>query len=82
MKGQQSPNIYVESTSCFTFPYPDENGALIQPSCELIIIAKTLLGSGEGDKAPLLVIFFATQFLYQSTSDQVIWALSYANITS
>jgi hypothetical protein len=72
MIGQQNPDIFVESTSCFIPPYPGELGALVQPPCELIVIGKTLLGSGEGDKAPLLVIFFATQLLYQSTSDQVI----------
>jgi hypothetical protein len=73
MIGQLSPNIYVESTSCHLPPYPGELGVLVQPPCDLIIIGKTLLGSGEGDKAPLLVIYFATQLLYQSTSDQVNW---------
>ncbi len=74
--GQPSPKIYVESTSCLIPPYPGENGALIRPQCDLIMIAKTLLGSGEGDRAPLLVMYFTTQLLYQSTSDQVkIWVL-------
>jgi hypothetical protein len=80
MIGQQSPDIYVESTSCFIPPYPGELGALIQPPCELIVIGKTLLGSGEGDKAPLMVIFFATHLLYQSTSDQVVSACMFKTI--
>ena len=72
MKGQLCPPIYISSSSCFFFPYVNEYGHLVQSPCLPTMIAPTLLGQGPGDLAPLLVVYFVSQLLYQSTSDQVL----------
>ena len=71
MKGQISPPIYIASSSCYLAPYINDYGHLVQAPCQTTVIAQTLLGQGPGDFAPLLVVFFESQSLYQSSSDQV-----------